>query len=119
LFCAYAGALVACALKSDSRLGSTGVVVRPFIFAVFIFILALSAAQAVAKTHRDPAQRAAFVKMHPCPSTGKTRGRCPGYVVDHVMPLCAGGRDQPSNMQWQTQEEAKNKDRKEREMCRK
>ena len=51
------------------------------------------------------------------PSTGKTRGACPGYVVDHIEPLCAGGRDHPSNMQWQTREEAKKKDKKEREMC--
>jgi len=90
--------------------------VRQFVFAAFI--LAIIAPQALAKTHRDTAQRAAFVKMHPCPSTGKSRGRCPGYVIDHVMPLCAGGRDHPTNMQWQTQEEAKQKDRKDREMCR-
>jgi hypothetical protein len=30
-----------------------------------------------AKEQRDPAQRAAFVKKHPCPATGKTRGACP------------------------------------------
>ena len=58
------------------------------------------------------------MKKHPCPANGKTRGACPGYVVDHVKPLCAGGADHPSNMQWQTREEAKKKDRREREMCR-
>ena len=70
-----------------------------------------------AKTYRDPHQRAAFVKEHPCPSTGKTKGRCPGYVVDHIKPLCAGGADHTSNMQWQTVAEAKMKDREERKMC--
>ena len=70
------------------------------------------------RTYRDPHQRAAFVKQHPCPATGKTRGACPGYVVDHVKPLCAGGLDRPSNMQWQTTAESKNKDRLEREQCR-
>jgi len=74
---------------------------------------------AYGKTHRDPAQRAAFTHSHPCPSTGRTSGRCPGYVVDHVTPLCAGGADRPSNMQWQTVSEGKNKDRLERQQCRK
>ena len=49
-------------------------------------------------------------------STGYSRGR-PGYVVDHVVPLCAGGADAPSNMQWQTVDEAKIKDRQERATC--
>ena len=49
--------------------------------------------------------------MHPCPSTGKTYGACPGYVVDHVQALKHGGADAPYNMQWQTTAEAKAKDR--------
>jgi hypothetical protein len=84
---------------------------------VLSLILALAASSALAKTYRDPAQRTAFMQHHPCPSTGKTKGRCPGYVVDHIKPLCAGGPDRPSNMQWQTTAEAKNKDRLEREQC--
>ena len=44
--------------------------------------------------------------------TGYPHGR-PGYVVDHLIPLSEGGRDDPSNMQWQTKEEAKAKDRTE------
>lgn len=64
-----------------------------------------------AAVKRDPAQRAAFMRSHPCPSTGKTKGACPGYVVDHIKPLKRGGADRPENMQWQTVEEAKQKDR--------
>jgi hypothetical protein len=52
-----------------------------------------------------------FQKSHPCPSTGKTTGACPGFVVDHVVPLKRGGADVPSNMQWQTTQAAKAKDK--------
>jgi hypothetical protein len=42
--------------------------------------------------------------------TGYPHGR-PGYIVDHVVPLKRGGSDTPDNMQWQTKEEAKQKDK--------
>ena len=45
--------------------------------------------------------------------SGYPHGRS-GYVVDHIIPLSEGGADDPSNMQWQTKEEAKAKDRTER-----
>lgn len=57
------------------------------------------------------AEREAFEQSHPCPATGLTSGACPGYVVDHIIPLKRGGADTPSNMQWQTVAEAKLKDR--------
>ena len=52
-----------------------------------------------------------FEHRHPCPSTGKTSGTCLGYVIDHVVPLKRGGADAPTNMQWQTKDAAKEKDR--------
>lgn len=62
---------------------------------------------------------AEFKREQPCPATGKPRGSCPGYVVDHVTPLACGGVDAPSNMQWQTRADAAAKDRLERKGCEK
>jgi hypothetical protein len=62
---------------------------------------------------RSEHAKRAFERQHPCPSTGRSPGRCPGYVIDHVRALKRGGPDDPSNMQWQTTEAAKAKDRTE------
>ena len=63
---------------------------------------------------RSKTARSAFKHTHPCPSTGKASGRCPGYVIDHRTALDCGGADSPWNMQWQTVEAARQKDRWER-----
>lgn len=72
-------------------------------------IAAISAAtihiSAEAQIKRDRAQVRAFRAENPCPATGRTRGACPGYHVDHITPLCAGGADRPWNMQWITKED--------------
>lgn len=49
---------------------------------------------------RSRKQVTEFRKTHPCPVTGKTKGACPGYAVDHIRPLACCGKDDPSNMQW-------------------
>lgn len=72
---------------------------------------------AEAKQHRSSAVKAQFQRTHPCPSTGGVHGKCPGYIKDHIVPLCAGGSDSPYNMQWQTVADAKAKDRLERRQC--
>ena len=66
------------------------------------------------RKNRSSHIRMEFQRLHPCPSTGKITGACPGYVKDHITALCAGGRDAVKNMQWQTVEEARLKDRQER-----
>jgi hypothetical protein len=63
------------------------------------------------KIKRDRRARRSFLKNNPCPSTSKSSGACPDYVVDHVRSLKRGGPDNPSNMQWQTKEAAKEKDK--------
>ena len=52
-----------------------------------------------------------FKRTNPCPATGKSTGRCSGWVVDHRIALKRGGADVAGNMQWQTKEAAKEKDR--------
>jgi hypothetical protein len=46
-----------------------------------------------------------------------TSGACPGYVRDHIVPICAGGADATWNMQWQTTADGKTKDVTERRAC--
>ena len=41
-----------------------------------------------------------FKKLWPCPSTGLTSGPCPGWAIDHVIPLSCGGCDDIINLQW-------------------
>jgi len=60
---------------------------------------------------RSVAAKDAFKRNSPCPSTGRSRGACPGYVIDHIRALKRGGPDTPSNMQWQTIQAAKAKDK--------
>jgi|SRR5690242_18117369 len=69
------------------------------------------------KQHRSAIAKDAFKRAHPCPSTGKSHGACPGYTIDHIRPLACGGADAPSNMQWQTNAAAKAKDAWERKGC--
>lgn len=58
---------------------------------------------------RDDAAKRRFQKANPCPVTGKTSGGCPGYEIDHKVPLSKGGADAPSNMQWLTEQQHKGK----------
>ena len=71
----------------------------------------------IAARERDPKQVAAFRKINACPATKKNSGACPGWVVDHVVPLCWGGDDSPVNMQWQETKVSYKKDVFEREAC--
>lgn len=83
--------------------------------AALALVLATAAAS---EQHRSWRVLAEFQRSHPCPATGKTMGRCPGWIKDHIIPLCAGGGDVVENLAWQTVQEAKIKDRLERDACR-
>jgi hypothetical protein len=49
---------------------------------------------------RGTVAKAEFRKIHPCPSTGLKTGACPGWQVDHVIPLASCGCDTVENLQW-------------------
>jgi hypothetical protein len=71
-----------------------------------------------AKTQRSYAVKAEFKRLNPCPANGNRRGPCPGYEVDHVIPLKCNGPDAVENLQWLTVEEHKLKTKREAGMCR-
>lgn len=52
------------------------------------------------KTERSGAVLAAFRAKYPCPATKKSTGACPGWAIDHVIPLACGGADAVYNLQW-------------------
>ena len=58
-----------------------------------------------------------FRKENPCPATQRVYGACPGWQVDHRVPLKCGGADRPHNMQWLTIPEHRAKTRAERRSC--
>jgi hypothetical protein len=67
---------------------------------------------------RSASARLEFARHNACPSTGERKTSCPGYVIDHIVPLCAGGPDTPMNMQWQAYKDSLRKDAEERRLCR-
>lgn len=79
-------------------------------FAIFL-VLSL---HAEARIQRSQQAKIVFAHSHPCPSTHQPRLPCRGYVIDHIKPLDCGGKDAPSNMQWQTIAQGKAKDKWER-----
>lgn len=83
---------------------------------IFIAACAMST-WADARIERSAAARHAFVKTNACPSTGRHRLPCPGYQIDHVIPLCAGGIDKTSNLQWLEIQAHKGKTRLDIHLC--
>jgi hypothetical protein len=61
--------------------------------------------------HRSRATVRAFLK-----ASGHPNG-WPGHRVDHPVPLCAGGVDALSNLQWQETQASYRKDVYERALC--
>lgn len=84
---------------------------------IILVLMMLMSFTIEAGQHRSYKAKAEFKRLHHCPSTGATKGRCEGYIIDHIKPLACGGVDDASNMQWQTKADAKAKDKWERKGC--
>jgi len=82
-------------------------------------LLVVSAFGVQGTTVRSAAEVAAFKRENPCPTTGLRRGACPGFQVDHVDPLCMGGRDAKANMHWLSVEDHRFKTFTDVRACRK
>jgi hypothetical protein len=96
---------------------------RMLILSIALFVICLSAKADIARDGEGKILRSAavireFRAMNPCPATGKIQKSCPGYVVDHIMPLCGYGIDKLVNLQYQPIAEAKSKDKLENAQCR-
>jgi hypothetical protein len=80
---------------------------------ILVALLALGVLlDASAATARHRSTVAAFKRTHVCPATKRIGNHpCPGFIVDHVKPLCKGGPDAVTNMQWQSVVAAKAKDK--------
>ena len=87
------------------RLHKTGIIVA-------LMLALFSCAQAESKTYRSRAQVDRFLRQHGFERTP------PGYQVDHIIPLCAGGLDTPENMQLLTIEKHREKTRIDVRWCR-
>lgn len=87
------------------------------IFLVLLTLASLINSVAEARTDRSAHEIKMFRATIPCPATGVTAKSCAGYIIDHVIPLCAGGPDRRTNMQWQTKADALKKDVLERRQC--
>lgn len=42
----------------------------------------------------------AYRRVHPCPSTLLFSDSCPGWSINHIIPLACGGCDSVSNLVW-------------------
>lgn len=84
----------------------------------FLLALVLLAPAAEARIARSNAARLAFVKANACPATGLHKLPCKNWVIDHKLPLCAGGLDIAKNMQWSERSLSIQKDQEEFAFCR-
>ena len=80
-----------------------------------LFVLFISPIQAKQKRSYHAIKQ--FKLENPCPANGRYKGRCEGYVIDHIEAFACGGFDTPKNKQWQTVFKAKTKDDWERKGC--
>lgn len=88
-------------------------------FALILIAACAISTAAGAEYARSKAALRVFIQAQACPSTGLHKFPCPGWQVDHIIPLKCLGLDDPENMQWLTVEDHKAKTKREIMECRK
>lgn len=84
---------------------------------IYALMFALSPVQADTTIHYCPKpKRSSSVVAKFKRETGFPKGR-PGYIVDHKVPLCACGKDNIANLQWQPRDSSLMKDVHEKRLC--
>lgn len=84
---------------------------KPLILLILCIALFAAHEQAYASACRSRAAVVKFKKLNPCPDYLVVNGKCTG-IVDHECALANNGIDDPyKNMQWQSPEASKAKDR--------
>lgn len=83
---------------------------------IFIAACAISTS-ASAEYARSKKVLREFVKQQACPATGPHKFPCPGWQIDHIIPLKCLGLNDPENLQWLTVEEHKAKAKREAREC--
>lgn len=97
-----------------SRLKTAGIACRRWLPVTALLIAGAAGAQSDLLS-RENVQT--FRLSRPCPITGLTYNPCPGWVVALIKPRCAGGTDDPANMQWLTTAAATAKEVAEKRGC--
>jgi hypothetical protein len=112
--------LINCLLANPSRKTAKTAARKaaPLLALLAIAGIAACAAPAPTAPKRAPEVRAEFMRAHPCPANGRTSGACPGFQVDHILAICAGGADSAANMQWLAVDLHKIKTRSDAAACR-
>jgi len=104
----------------QTRVG-TRTVIRLPLAGVLVGVALLTVSTDASRAHaagRSSAVRAEFRRTHPCPSTGRLSGACPGWQIDHIQPLCASGADAVDNLQWLALDDHRAKTRRDVAACR-
>jgi len=106
LLCGSCGGGLSCAaaaitlIEASSDLVTELHAISPVLVRFCCFSTVLSPALASAGVHRSYAAKRESQPEHPCLSTGRTSGACPGYVQNHIVRLACGGPDTVANLQW-------------------
>lgn len=84
--------------------------IKQVIITSLFVLLCYTSAHQIPRTENGRIARSQTVTKEFKHQTGYPHGRS-GYIIDHIIPLKRGGCDTAENMQWQTKQEAKEKDK--------